>query len=162
MKVKVGLISKATCRHNSTYICCNATNSNEKYDVRVGLFGSSTFEVQFAACQNGDISYLFSRCASRITFGKIYIELRKTCFFCRKSRQHFYTRTLTHENKHIFRFSWIFVENRIAFLCDLPYWVWTVRRIHGLLLKPVVLLHSTLKTCSSRSPGEPKTSVTPQ
>ncbi len=100
---------------------CNATNSREKYDVRVGLFGSSTFEVQFAACQNGDISYLFSRCAYRITFGKIYIELRKTCFFCRKSYQHFYTKTLTHENKHIFRFLWIFVENRIAFLCDLPY-----------------------------------------
>jgi hypothetical protein len=84
MKVKVGLIRKATCRPNCTYICCKATNSSEKYDVRVGLFGSSTFEVQFAACPNGDISYLFSRCASRITFGKIYIELRKTCFLAER------------------------------------------------------------------------------
>ncbi len=116
MKVKVGLISKATCRPNSTYICCNATNSNEKYDVRVGLFGSSTFEVQFAACQNGDISYLFSRCASRITFGKIYIELRKPRFFAERVTNIF-TQELSPTKINIYS---VF---RGFSLCDLPYWV---------------------------------------
>jgi hypothetical protein len=79
---------------------CNATNSNEKYDVRAGLFGS-TFEVQFAACQNGDISYLFSCCASRITFGKICYG--RNVFFAERAN-YIFTQELSPAKINIFVF----------------------------------------------------------